>query len=99
VNEDGKETFTLRKRDLSHSPKRQRHVYIAPSSPWQPSWEVLVRDMYLYDFKFNPPSTEEKVQFNEWLEKETHPDYGRWLEEPLGTIEPPEDIKKWIYRP
>lgn len=101
VNGDAKESFTIRKRELLQSPIRQKPEYkIAPNSPWNPSWDVCVRDMYLYDFKFNPPSTEsQKRQFREWLETGTHDNYKRWLEEPLGTIDPPVNISEWIYQP
>jgi hypothetical protein len=112
VNEDGVDSgdeFIIRRRACSQSPervegtnecctRRELKSRIAPSSPWKSSWDVWVRDMYLYDFKLNPPSTEsQRRQFNQWIESGTHKDYKRWIEEPLGTIEPPTDIFEWIY--
>lgn len=101
--------FVIHKRELSQTPEalaavgdcrrpKSKSTRKGLDSPWKSSWEVWVKDMYLYDFKFNPPSTEsQERQFREWLAKGTHEDYQRWINEPLGTIEPPENIDDWIF--
>jgi hypothetical protein len=108
VNKDEdheEEEFTIHKRALSdesnvgtHTTRKKVASNAVTSSPWKPSWNVLVRDMYLYDFKFHPPSTvSQQRQFRQWLKEGTHDHYQRWLNEPLGTIEAPEDLSEWIY--
>lgn len=63
---------------------------LPPPLPDYGTWDEKLRWMYLYDFKFNPPSDECDIR----IAKGTHKDYSQWLHEPLGSMQPPKNIEE-----